>query len=204
LGGMFRGRTRGALPLLRFPDADADRQARFVARLARAAGELGFPDEAETYAAAAWERARNAETAAARAVILAAAGRSGEAAAARGDAERGWPGDEGVRRMLLDAAIEAGDPAAIRAHAEAILAIEPRDAPARYELAKLLAAGGEERAALATLRPLAPLLAALPPTSGAAPEGTARLLGLLLAGTGRVAEAEPVLRAHLAAHPGDN
>src|SRR6185436_17466622 len=53
LGGMFRGRTRGALPLLRFPDADADRQARFVARLARAAGELGFPDEAETYAAAA-------------------------------------------------------------------------------------------------------------------------------------------------------
>jgi spermidine synthase len=202
LGGMFRGRTRGVLPLLRFPDTDADRQARFVARLARAAGELGFDDEAETYAAEAWVRARNPETGATRAVMLAAAGRSEEAAAARADAERGWPRDAGVRRMLLDAAVEAGDPAAIRAHAEAILAIEPQDAPARYELAKLLAAAGDERAALRTLEPLAPLFAGTP-APAAAPDGTARLLGLLLAGTGRVAQAEPVLRAHLSTHPGD-
>jgi spermidine synthase len=221
LGGMFRGKTTGALPLLRFPEppagveapqtAEAAREARFLAGLARASATRGFFDAARTYAAAAWERARTPETATARAVVLADAGRAEEAAAARADAERGWPRDSGVRRMLLEAAVAEGDPAAIRAHAEVILALERDDAPARYELAKVLSEGGDERGALRTLEPLAARLAGGPANKGVAPDGgadhppdgTARLLGILLAGAGRSAEAEPLLRAHLAAHPGD-
>jgi len=207
LGGMFRGRTTGALPLLRFPDAAAEsdaaravREAEFLARLARAAATRGYLDAAPTYAAAAWDRARTPATATARALILAEAGRAEEAAAARAEAERGWPRDPGVRRMLLEAAVAEGDPAAIRVHAEAILGLERSDAPARYELAKVLAASGDERGALRTLEPLAARL------SGAAadlPDGTARLLGILLAGAGRNQEAEPILRAYLGAHPAD-
>jgi len=210
LRGMFAGRTSAALPHLRFPADDPTREGAFLARLARAALERGYEDEAAVYAAAAWQRARGPETASTRAVVLAVLGRSEDAAAARDEAERGWPDDPGVQRMLLDAAVVNEEPEAIRRHAQAVLRAAPDDASARYELAKVLDAVGENDAALRAILPLRALFApAVARASGApgpaatAPDGAARVLGLLLAAAGRAAEAEPALRAHLAAHPDD-
>jgi spermidine synthase len=203
LGGMFRGRTTAALPLLRFPEEDAGKQGRFLALLARAAEARGFPDEAQVYAAAAWERFKDPDTAATRAVILATAGSGEEAAGARADAERRWPDDPGVQRMLLDAAVVNQEPEAIRHHALALLRRAPDDAPARYELARVLSAAGENAAALRAILPLRPLFSPPSVAGPAVPDGAAKLLGLLLAGAGRSAEAAPVLRAHLAASPDD-
>ena len=215
LRALFAGRTSGVLPLLRFPGADAAAEGAFLARLARAAIDTGYEDEASVYAAAAWQRSPGPETASTQAVVLAAAGRSEEAAAARAEAERGWPSDPGVQRMLLEAAVRDDDPAAIRRHAEAVLRLAPDDVPARYELAKVLTAAGEKRAALQVILPLKTLFDAPPGSEPAAaearaaaaaervPGGAVHLLALLLANAGRASEAEPALRAQLAADPDD-
>jgi tetratricopeptide (TPR) repeat protein len=114
--------------------------------------------------------------------------------------------------MLLAAAVGSGDRDAIRRHAEALVAIAPDDNDARFELARTLEASGNEALALRTLEPMLTLLPSAPPPAAAVaapspgdalPEGAARLLGILLVDARRGAEAEPVLRAHLAAHPDD-
>jgi spermidine synthase len=212
LKGMFHDRTTGALPLLQFPEDDAGKRARFLTGLAQATLLQGFTDEAAVYGAAAWQAHPEPVTAAVRAETLTAAGRESEAAAARDEAERAWPRDPVVRRMLLAAAVGSGDRDAIRRHAEALVAIAPDDNDARFELARTLEASGNEALALRTLEPMLTLLPSAPPPAAAVaapspgdalPEGAARLLGILLVDARRGAEAEPVLRAHLAAHPDD-
>jgi spermidine synthase len=199
LRAMFHDRTTGALPLLQFPEEDAGKRARFLTGLAQATLLQGFTDEAAVYGAAAWQAEHNPVTAAVRAETLTAAGRESEAAAARDDAERAWPRDLVVRRMLLAAAVGSGVRNAIRRHAEALVAMAPDDNDARFELARTLEASGNEALALRTLEPML----ALVPSGDALPEGAARLLGILLVSAGRGAEAEPAVRAHLAAHPDD-
>jgi spermidine synthase len=196
LKAMFRGRTTGALPLMRFPDDDRGKRARFLEGLAQAALGSGFANEAATYAVAAWEAEPSAETAAVRAAALTAAGRDPEAAAARDEAERRFPRDPNVRRVLLAAAVAADDKDAVHRHAEALVAVDPSDATARFELARVLEARGENAAALRTLEPLRVLLSLQP-------DGASRLLGALLVTSGRAAEAGPALRDHLARHPED-
>jgi spermidine synthase len=195
LKAMFRGRTTGALPLLKFPDDERDRRARFLEGLARAALESRFDDEAAVYAVAAWDAEPTAATAAVRAVALAAAGRDGEAAAARDDAERRFPWDAEVRRALLAAAVAADDKDAVRRHAEALLTADPSDVTARFELARVLESRGRIGEALHVLEPVRAL--------AALPDGATRLLGALLVESGRAVEAGPALRDQLARHPED-
>jgi spermidine synthase len=195
LKGMFRGRTTGVLPLLQFPDDDRGKRARFLEGLAQAALRSGFTDEAAVYGVAAWEAEPSAQTAAGRAAALTASGRDPEAAAARDDAERRFPRDPDVRRVLLAAAVAKGDREAVRRHAAALVAADPSDAVARFELARAFDSGGDNAAALRTLEPLRGALSA--------PDGASRLLGSLLVRAGRAAEAAPALRDHLARHPDD-
>lgn len=204
LDAMFRGRTNGALPLLRFPDADPVRRALFLARLSESTLERGHPEEAAVYASEAWRLDPQPESAYARAAALAAAGREPEARAAREEGVRAFPGDAEIRRLLLDAAARSSDFQALEREAKALLALKPDDAEARFRLAQAQAQSGDAASALVSIAPLRPLLAAGP----GAPmqerlEGAALLLGRLLLGAGHEAEAVDPLMSHLARHRDD-
>jgi tetratricopeptide (TPR) repeat protein len=225
LNGMFVGRTTGILPLLRFPENDAVKQAAFLARLANTALGLGHADEGRAYAEAAIAMAPGPEAMVARAAALEALGRAAEAAEARAAAETTFPNDAGVRRALLAAARQAADDDALRRQAAALVALQPDDIDARRALAEVLARNGDPAGALAVLEPILARLgdpgaesgpgaagsaaagaaAAGPAAGGAAGEfdDIAPLAGRLLEDAGRPAEAVAPLRAHLRRHPGD-
>jgi spermidine synthase/tetratricopeptide (TPR) repeat protein len=196
LGSMFAGKTTGALPFLRFPETTPRQKAEFLARLATATMERRRPDEAEGYARAALALAPLPEAAAVRATALGALGRADEARAARAEAERRFPDDLGVRRMLLAAARDASDGAAVRREGEAVLALAPGDQAVRLLLGRQYQKDGDNPAALRVLEPLAAVV-------GDAPDGTALLLGRLRLEAGHTRDAIPLLRDQLARHPGD-
>jgi len=210
LGAMFRGRTTGALSLLRFPDADPARRALFLSRLSEATLEQGHADEAAVYATEAWRLDPQPDAGRARAAALAAAGRAEEARAAREEGTRAFPNDPEIRRLALVAAAQASDPQAQEREAKALLALKPDDAEARFRLAQAQEKSGDAATALKTIEPLRPLLGAAPaaPVAPAAPaderlDGAALLLGRLLVGAGRAADAIDPLTQHLTRHRDD-
>jgi spermidine synthase len=196
LRDMFAGRTSGALPHLKFPGPDPGKQAEFLARLAAATLQLGYPAEAATYAERALALAPVPEAAQVQADALAALGRAAEARAAREAAGREFPGDAGVRRMLLEAARSDGDIAGVRRHATVLVALDPDDGVARLRLAETLEHDGDPAGALAALEPLATGI-------DRAPDGAALVLGRLRLARGRAADAIPPLREQVRRHPGD-
>jgi spermidine synthase len=209
LATMFAGKTTGALPFLRFPESSPGQNAEFLARLATATMERSRPGEAEGYARASLALAPSPEAAAMRAAALGALGRADEAAAARAEAERLFPRDVGVRRMLLAAARDAQDGSSIRRYGQAVLALDPNDKAVRMLLAMELQKEGDHGAALEVLEPLASSIAAASSmataaSTAASPEGAALLLGRLRLEAGRTTDAIPLLRDHLARHPDDD
>ncbi|HEV8201696.1 MAG TPA: fused MFS/spermidine synthase [Candidatus Polarisedimenticolia bacterium] len=207
LGSMFRGRTTGALSLLRFPDPDPARRALFLTRLSDATLEQGHADEAAVYASEAWRLDPQPDSARARAAALAAAGRADEARAARAEGVRAFPNDPELHRLLVIAAAQASDRQALEREARALLALKPDDAEARFRLAQAQEQSGDKANALKTIEPLRPLLGTAPALP-AAPEderldGAALLLGRLLVGAGRTADAIDPLAQHLARHHDD-
>ncbi len=216
LAGMFEGRTRAALPLLTFPEDDKAKQAGFLARLANAALELGFADEARVYAGAALAAAPRADALVIEAAALETLGRGAEATTTRAAAEKAFPEDAGVRRALYDAAMRAGDEAATRRQAEALVRVAPQDTEARRALAAILDAAGDAAGALKTIEPVLPALMTGPAPTGAPPpraaptqsepkepESIRNLAGRLLTGAGRAKEAVPILEAERLRRPGD-
>jgi spermidine synthase len=196
LGSMFAGRTTGVLPFLRFPDTTPQQKAEFLARLATATMERRHPDEAEGYANASLALAASPEAAAARATAIGALGRPAEASAARADAERRFPDDPGVLRVLLAAARDANDGEAVQRYGEAVLALAPGDKAVRLLLGLQYQKDGDNPAALRVLEPLAAAI-------DAAPDGTGLLIGRLRLEAGHARDAIPLLRDQLARHPGD-
>ncbi|HET8947204.1 MAG TPA: fused MFS/spermidine synthase [Candidatus Polarisedimenticolia bacterium] len=205
LGAMFRGRTTGALSLLRFPDADPARRALFLSRLSVATLEQGHADEATVYASEAWRLDPQPESALARSLALEAAGRSEEARAAREEGARAFPGDAEIRRLFLDAAVRSSDPRAQEREARALLGLKPDDAEARFRLAQAQEKSGDGANALRTIEPLRSRLLEAGPVAAADErlDGAALLLGRLLLGAGRAAEAIEPLTHHLARHRDD-
>ncbi|HUD72312.1 MAG TPA: fused MFS/spermidine synthase [Dongiaceae bacterium] len=211
LAGMFEGRTRAALPFLTFPEDDKPKQAEFLARLANAALGLGFADEARAYAGAAIAATPRPDAMVTEAAALETLGRDPEADARRAAAETAFPDDPGVRRALYEAALRAGDAAAGRRQAEALVRVAPQDLEARRALAAILDAAGDAAAALKTIEPVLPALATgpapagTPPPRGATkgPESIRSLAGRLLAGAGRAKEAVPILEAERLRRPND-
>ena len=178
--------------------------------MGRAALRLGFADEAAHAAEQSLLLRRNPEAAGLRAEALAAAGHVEEAARARDDAEREFPRDKELRSALLEMAGRAGDKAALRRHAEAILAIDPGDPLARAAMAAVLASGGDTAGALRLMEPLAPIFGEASAGAGLdttdehdLPSGAGRLFGRLLCQAGRCREAVVPLRALLSRQPDD-
>jgi spermidine synthase len=221
LGAMFAGHATGVVPGLVFPDGGAAGGAGggaagdavasgFLTRMGRAALQLGFADEAAHAAEQALLVRRNPEAAGVRAEALAAAGHAGEAARARDDAEREFPRDKPLRSALLEMSGRAGDKAALRRNAEAILAIDPGDPLSRAALAAVLAGEGDTGGALRLMEPLMPMFGEASAGAGLEttdehdlPSGAGRLFGRLLCQAGRCREAVVPLRAHLGRHPDD-
>jgi predicted Zn-dependent protease len=98
--------------------------------------------------------------------------------------------------VLLAAARDLNDGAAVRRHGEAVLAREPGDQAVRLLLARQYQNDGDRPAALRVLEPLAAQI-------DSAPDGTALLIGQLRVEAGHSRDAVPLLRDHLAHHPGD-
>jgi thioredoxin-like negative regulator of GroEL len=229
LGGMFAGRATGVVPGLEFPDGSAGRgpdggtrggaggspaadaaASGFLTRMGKAALQLGFAEEAAHAAEQALLLRRDPEAAGVRAEALAAAGHAGEAAKARDDAEREFPHDKNLRSALLEMSGRAGDRAALRRHAEAVLAIDPADPLARAALAAVRAGEGDTGGALRLMEPLMPIFGEASAGAGLdttdehdLPSGAGRLFGRLLCQAGRCREAVVPLRAHLSRQPED-
>jgi spermidine synthase len=210
LAAMFSGSVTGLAPGLIDFGTEAGQESGFLARLAEAALARGYQDEAIAAAERSLALSRNPAAARIRFEALGAAGRREEAALARREAEREFPGDAPLLRSLLVADRREGDAAEERRHAEALLRIRPDDDLARLSLAESLDRSGDAVRALRVLEPLLPRRAAggagdAPPGPAApdAPDGAALLLGRLLLRAGRPSEAVPPLREHAGQHPED-
>ncbi len=213
LASMFSGRTTGVASHLGLPGVDRAGQSVFYAGLAASAVAQGYADVGVVYARRSLDLQDNPAAARSYGEALAIGGLADGARTWLGGAVAEFPRDPGPLRALLGIEHDAQDWPAVRRHARALLALDPRDRVARYWLGDSLQRAGDRVSALATLAPLAPADWSAPvdrPAGGRADPAAddalpelGWLIGSLEHDAGRPEAAIVPLLRHLRLHPAD-